>query len=207
MSAHAASLERARSWNQQERGLPLALAVDAGVFCLLLAAYIAARVAAPIWPRPFHFPSGLMTVAMFLFAFASSFVLRIAIRSVSPGEQTAEQKIQEEAMKQRMLVLAVVGWGTFLFLLSMEWARLYFFENVALFTNPWHVPAVGLTYYGLSAFQAAHVIAGCVWLSLAAAHTRRWRLSSLRLYVDYTNALFVVLAFFVVFSSADLGGF
>jgi heme/copper-type cytochrome/quinol oxidase subunit 3 len=201
IAAHAGMLERARAWNLRERGLPLALAIDCAVFLVLLTAYAAARIAAPSWPRPFHFPSGLMTVAMFLFAFASSFVLRIAIRT------QVEEGRQEQAMTQRMLVLAVVGWGTFLFLLAMEWARLYFFENVALFSNPWHVPGVGLSYYALSAFQAAHVLAGCVWLSLAAVHTRRWRISSLALYVDYTNSLFVVLAFFVVFSSADLGGF
>jgi heme/copper-type cytochrome/quinol oxidase subunit 3 len=176
----------------------LALGIDFAFFLLLLIAYLVARVLAPSWPRPFHFPSGLMTFAMFMFSFAASFVMRIAIVSAAKGD---------EPMVQRMLVLALVGWGTFLFLLSMEWARLYFFENVALFTNPWHVPAVGVTFYGISAFQAAHVIAGCVWIIMAAAQVRRWRLSSIQLFVDYTNALFVILSFFVVLASADLGGF
>jgi hypothetical protein len=51
------------------------------------------------------------------------------------------------------------------------------------------------------------VVAGAIWLLAAAQNPQRWRLSSLALFVDFTNAIFVVIAFVVVLSSTDLGGF
>jgi heme/copper-type cytochrome/quinol oxidase subunit 3 len=119
--------------------------------------------------------------------------------------QYAEQK--DFPMSQRMIALAIVGWATFLFLLAMEWARLYLFENVQLLTNPWHVPALGLCYYGITGIHAAHILAGCVWLLAASRRVDKWRLLSLEIYVDYVNAVFLVIALLLIFGSMDLGGF
>jgi heme/copper-type cytochrome/quinol oxidase subunit 3 len=191
-------VEQARTVNRREHGVPLLLLVDFGLFLVLLIAYSVVRASAPVWPRPLHFPSGLMTVSMVMFAGGSSFVLRVA-------QKNAAQR--DFVMAQRMISLAVVGWGTFLFLLAFEWARLYFFEHVTLLTNPWHVAAFGICYYGLTAFQAAHVLIGSFWLIAAAMHPARWRVSSLVWFTDSVNGMFVILAFFLIFASMDLGGF
>ena len=197
-TSQARWLDRARSVNRREQGVPLLLLVDFALFLVLLIAYLVARVGTPVWPRPLHFPSGLMTVSMVMFAGGSSFVLRFAQKSAAG---------RDFVMAQRMIALAVVGWGTFLFLLAFEWVRLYFFENVTLLTNPQHVAAFGICYYGLTAFQAAHVVIGSVWLLAAAMNPARWRVSSLVWFVDYVNGMFVILAFFLIFASMDLGGF
>lgn len=189
---------RARQINQQQKGLPFLLVADASLFFCLIAAYLIARTASPTWPRPLHFPSGLMTVAMMMFAVAASLVLRVAVKY-------AREK--DLVMTQRMLVLAIVGWGTFLFLLAMEWARLYFFENVELLSNPWHVPALGISYYGLTGIFAAHVLVACAWLIPAAQRPGLWNLFSLEIFVGYLNAVFLAIAFLLIFSSMDLSGF
>jgi heme/copper-type cytochrome/quinol oxidase subunit 3 len=190
--------ERFRAANRREHGLPLVLAFDLALFCVFLICYFVTRIRTPIWPKPFHFPSGLMTVSMAMFAIAASFVMHIAVKSNAQ---------KDKAMTQRMIALALVGWATFLFLLAMEWARLYLVEHVALLTNPWGVTALGVFYYGLTAFAAGHIVAGVVWLIAAAQNPQRWRLSSLTLFVDFTNALFIVVAFVVILSATDLGGF
>ena len=197
-TAIAALASRARNFNHREKGLPLLLAGDTVLFACLLIAYLIARAVSPTWPRPLHFPSGLMTVTMIMFAVASSLAMRVAVTYAKQRDFT---------MTQRMLVLAIVGWCTFLFLLAMEWARLYFFEHVQLLSNPWHVPALGISYYGITGLIAAHVLAGCVWLLPAAHHPERWRLSSLEIFVDFVNALFFLVAFLLIFSSMDLNGF
>ena len=197
-TSRAELFNRARAVNHREHGVPLLLLGDFVFFVALLIAYLAARANAPVWPRPLHFPSGLMTVSMIMFAGGSSFVLRFAQRSA------AERDL---VMAQRMISLAVVGWGTFLFLLAFEWVRLYFFEHVTLLTNPLHVAAFGICYYGLTAFQAAHVVVGSFWLIAAAVNPARWRVSSLVWFTDYVNGLFVILSFFLIFASMDLGGF
>ena len=189
---------RARLINQREKGLPLLLAADSALFLFLLSAYLIARIASPSWPRPLHFPSGLMTVAMIMFALAASGTMRVAVTY-------AKQK--DFVMTQRMIALAVVGWCTFLFLLAMEWARLYFFEHLQLLSNPWNIPALGISYYGLTGIHAAHVLAGCIWLIAASQHMGRWRLLGLEIYIHYVNAVFLVIAFLLIFSSMDLNGF
>jgi heme/copper-type cytochrome/quinol oxidase subunit 3 len=188
-------VERWRALNRRENGLPLVLAIDGLVFACLLTAYFTARAHTAVWPRPFHFPSGLMTISMMMFALAASFVMHVALKS-------AEKR--DYVMAQRMIALALVGWSTFLFLLAMEWGRLYFVEHVAPLSNPWSVPALGVVYYGITTYQAAHVGVGSVWLLMAAQKPSQWHLSSLALFVDFTNALFVVIGFL---GSTDLGGF
>jgi heme/copper-type cytochrome/quinol oxidase subunit 3 len=189
---------RARQINRREKGLPLILVADAALFFVLISTYLVARTASPTWPRPLHFPSGLMTVAMIMFALAASGTMRVAV-------QYAREK--DFAMAQRMVALAIVGWSTFLFLLAMEWARLYFFEHVQLLSNPWHVAALGISYYGITGILAAHVMAGTVWLIAASQRVGEWRLVSLEIFVDYVNAVFLIVAFLLIFSSMDLGGF
>ena len=187
-----------RGANRRARGLMPILAVDLTVYTALLLVYFGLRFAAPVWPRPFHFPSGLMTVSMAMFAFSSSFVLHVALKS---------QAIADAVMVRRMIALALVGWATFLFLLAMEWGRLYFFEGVKLLGNPWHVPALGITYYVLTAYVAAHMIAGTVYLIQVFREPAGPGLFGLTLFVDFTNALFVAVAFLVILSATDLGGF
>jgi heme/copper-type cytochrome/quinol oxidase subunit 3 len=189
---------QARRINRREKGLPLLLVGDAALFFVLISAYLIARAVSPTWPRPLHFPSGLMTVAMIMFALAASGTMRVAV-------QYAKEK--DFPMAQRMVALAVVGWSTFLFLLAMEWVRLYFFEHVQLLSNPWHVAALGISYYGITGILAAHVLAGTVWLIAASQHVGEWRLFSLEIFVDYVNAVFLIVAFLLIFSSMDLSGF
>ena len=172
--------------------------IDLAVFFFFFVLYIAVRTGTPVWPRPFHFPSGLMTVSMAMFAIAASFVMHVAVKSNAQDDRV---------MTQRMIALALVGWATFLFLMAMEWGRLYLIEHVTLLSNPWNVAALGAVYYGSTAFVAAHVMTGSAWLLAAARTPTRWHLSSLTLFVDFTNALFVVIAFTIILSSTDLGGF
>jgi heme/copper-type cytochrome/quinol oxidase subunit 3 len=187
-----------REINRREGGVPFVLAADFAFFLALIVAYLVVRINSPIWPRPFHFPSGLMTISMLMFLGAASFVMFIATRM---------QAKRDDAMAQRMIALVLVGWFAFIFLLILEWARLFLGEHVTLLSNPWHVPLLGLVYYGLTAYLAAHIAAGTVWLVLASQALRKYSLRSLSLLVHFTTAVFLVIAFFVIFSSTDLEGF
>ena len=193
-----AALERLRALNQRERGLPLIFSIDLALFGVLIILYLVVRGRTPVWPRPFHFPTGIMTIAMIMFAGSASFVTHVARKSRMQGDA---------AMVQRMLALSLVGWSTFLFLLAMEWARLYLIERVTLFSNPWHVGVFGFIYYGLTAYQGTHVAFGSLWLSRAAQEPLKWSLTSIALFVDLTNLFFILIAFFFILSSTDLNGF
>jgi len=180
------------------RGIPRLLLVDAALFCCLIVAYLYLRHAASPWPRPFHFPSGLMTVAMIMFGGAVSFVVPVGERAAAAGDRL---------LSQRVLAAAVILWLTQIFLLVIEWARLYLAEQVHFLSNPWGKPALGATYYTLSGFQAVHVLAGIIWATSVAQTPSQSAAGSLRLYALFTNGILVVIAFVVIFSATDLQGF
>lgn len=162
----------------------LFLAADGVVFLILLAVYFYLRIEAPFWPKAFHFPSGLMSVAMTMFAIAASVMLLVA------------QRVDE---KSRMLALAVVCWLTFLFLAAMEWLRVILSEHIAL-------PQFGQTYFVLTAYQLVHVFAGTVYLIAVAARPERHDLQITGAYVHYTNLLWLVLFPALILSAIDLQG-
>ena len=168
----------------RRRAFLLFLAADFAVFVTLLAAYFYLRLQAPYWPKAFHFPSGLMSVAMTMFAITASIMLLVA-------QRTAE--------KSRMVALAVVCWLTFGALVVMEWLRLVFSEHV---TNPQFVE----TYFALTGFQLLHVFIGIIYLIAVSARTARYDLEIAGAYVHYTNLLWLVLFPVLILSAIDLQG-
>ena len=181
-----------------KRGTPTLLAIDAVLFLLLLAACIVARVNAPQWPRVFHFPSTLMTTAIVMFGLGASALAPVAERSASKGDTK---------MAQRMIAVAVAMLLTVLFLLSLEWVRLYLFEQVHVFSNLYGIPALGLGYFGLTGYFALHVLAAAAWLTFESQNPSAGRLRLAGRFVHLTNGLFVVAAPVLIFSAADLKGF
>ena len=162
----------------------LFLAADFVVFLTLLAVYFYLRVQAPYWPKAFHFPSGLMSVAMAMFAIAASVMMLVA-------QRTAE--------KPRMIALAVVSWLTYLALAAMEWLRVIFVEHVKL-------PQFGQTYFALTGYQVVHVFAGVVYLTVVAVRIERHDLEIASAYVHYVNALWLILFPALILSAIDLQG-
>ena len=162
----------------------LFLAADFAVFLTLLAVYFYLRIQAPFWPKAFHFPSGLMSVAMTMFAITASIMMLVA-------QRTAE--------KSRMVALAIVCWLTFAALVAMEWLRVILSEHVAL-------PQFGQTYFVLTAFQLVHVFVGTLYLIAVAARIERHDLEIAGAYVHYTNLLWLILFPALILSAIDLQG-
>ncbi len=162
----------------------LFLAADFAVFLTLLAVYFYLRAQAPYWPKAFHFPSGLMSVSMTMFAITASIMLLVA-------QRTAE--------KQRMIALAIVCWLSFGFLAGMEWVRLLLAEHVTL------RPFVE-TYFALTGFQLVHVTAGIFYLIRVALAVERHDLEIAGAYVHYVNLLWLILFPVLILSAIDLQG-
>ena len=162
----------------------LFLAADFAVFLTLLVVYFYLRVQAPFWPKAFHFPSGLMSVAMTMFAITASIMLLVA-------QRTAE--------KSRMVALAIVCWLTFGALAAMEWLRVILSEHVSL-------PQFAETYFALTGFQLVHVFAGTIYLITVAARIDRHDLEIAGAYVHYTNLLWLILFPALILSAIDLQG-
>ncbi len=159
-------------------------ASDFAMFGALLAVYFYLRAAAPFWPKAFHFPSGLMSVAMTMFAIAASVMMLVA---------------QRVAEKARMIALAIVCWLTFGFLAAMEWARVILSERVPL--RQFHE-----TYFALTGFQLVHVMAGTAYLLAVAARPARHDLEIAAAYVHYVNLLWLILFPALILSAIDLRG-
>jgi heme/copper-type cytochrome/quinol oxidase subunit 3 len=175
----------------------LVLAIDLVVFLALFATYIYLRVHAPFWPKAFHFPSGLMTASMTLFALAASFVMVVALHF---------HEKQDWLLASRMVALAIACWFTYGVLAAMEWLRLIIVDHVWLSGNPWGLPQFGQTYFSLTAFQFLHVFAGTFYLALVASRIRRHDLAMTAMFVHFTNAMWLVLFPALVLSAIDLQG-
>ncbi len=182
---------------RQRRLFVLLLSADFVVFLALFAAYIYLRVHAPFWPKAFHFPSGLMTMSMTMFALAASFLMVVALHF---GEK------QDWLLASRMVALAIACWFTYGVLAAMEWLRLIVVDHVWLSANPWGLPQFGQTYFSLTAFQFLHVFIGTFYLASVAARVRRHDLAIAAMFVHFCNFLWLILFPALVLSAIDLQG-
>ena len=175
----------------------LLLAIDLCAFFALFAVYLYLRAHAPFWPKAFHFPSGLMTVSMTMFALAASFLMVVAL---------SFRAKQELVLASRMVALAIACWFTYGVLAAMEWLRLIVVDHVWLSANPWGLPQFGQTYFALTAFQFLHVFVGTLYLISVAARIREHDLAIAAMFVHFSNLLWLILFPALVLSAIDLQG-
>jgi cytochrome c oxidase subunit 3 len=72
------------------------------------------------------------------------------------------------------LLLAIVGGLSFLLLQAWEWSHLLQ-QGLTLVSNPWGSQLFGASFYVLTGFHGAHVIAGIVYLSMIFLYGLRGR--------------------------------
>ncbi|MGI8990526.1 MAG: cytochrome c oxidase subunit 3 [Bryobacteraceae bacterium] len=177
-----------------QQAMLIFICADTATFASFYVAYIYLRRLAPAWPTAFHFPSGLMAVAMTMFLLAGSFLAAVAARQ------------KEAVVIARCLAAAVVVWLSFLFVEAIEWVRLIVGEGVTLRSNPWNVPIFGASFYTLSGFHALHVIAGIVYMTVVAVRIRKHDAGACALYIHFVSVMWLVLFPTLYLSAADLQG-
>ncbi len=177
-----------------QQAMLIFICADAVMFASFYSTYIYLRHLTPVWPTAFHFPSGLMAVAMTMFLLAGSFLAAVAARQT------------DAVIAVRCLAAAVVLWLSFLFIEAIEWVRLIVEESVTLRSNPWNVPVFGASFYMLSGFHALHVIAGIVYLTVVSVHVRKHDVGACALYIHFVNLMWLILFPTLYLSAADLQG-
>ncbi|MEO7143556.1 MAG: cytochrome c oxidase subunit 3 [Bryobacteraceae bacterium] len=170
------------------------ICADFVMFASFYAAYIYLRHLTPVWPTAFHFPSGLMGVAMTMFLLAGSVLAAVAARQ------------KDEVVIVRCLAAAVVVWLSFIFVEAVEWVRLIMEEGVTFRSNPWNVPVFGASFYLMSGFHVLHVIAGIVYLTVVAVRIRKYDVGACALYVHFVNVMWLILFPTIYLSASDLKG-
>lgn len=138
---------------------------DALLFAGLLAAYGFVRLAAPAWPdqaEVFH----LGFIALMTFILISS--------SATMAGAVASASRADPSRTLRFLFLTMIGGAMFLGCQAYEWTSLIA-EGVTPWTNPWHVPLFGASFFALTGFHGAHVTTGLVILAVVAGRSARGR--------------------------------
>jgi len=175
----------------------LVLSADTIMTLTVFVVFAYLRFTAPRWPDAFHFPSGLMAVAMTMFLLSGSFTISSAVRA----SQAPESQPHSTA---RWVAAIIAAWCCFVLLEGIEWARLILVVGVTLGSNPWNVPAFGATYFMLTGLHALHVIVGIVYLTVVGI--KKWDLRPARWYVHFVNAMWLPLFFGLYLASTDLQG-
>ena len=173
----------------KRRAALIFLAADGAIFAALFVVYIYVRHAAPQWPRPFHFPSGLMAGALTMFALSGSVTMAFARQRAGA---------RDYVMAMRLVVVTIGGWLIFLFLEGFEWVRLVWTEDITLGS------VFGQVYFTLTGLHMLHVMAGVVWLLVGAVKIRKFDVGMAALYVHFTNVIWIVLFIGLYLTSADL---
>lgn len=150
-------------------GLTLFLVSDAFTFAALLAAYWYLRTENASWPRPFGLDTVGFGLLMTLCLLAGSFAMLRATRTGG----------------RRWTLLAIAGGVAFLVLHASEWRKLWPVDGMTPFQA---------TFFALTGFHMAHVVAGVVYLGiLAARRPGREQVQMGGLYWHFVDAVWLVL--------------
>jgi cytochrome c oxidase subunit III len=149
-------------------GMWVFLISDAVTFATLLVSSALLRLWSHDWPAPatvLNLPvAGVMTGLLL----ASSIAMAFSLTALKQGKQTRFSVA---------LLLTIVGGVSFLLLQAWEWSHLLQ-QGLTLGNNPWGARLFGASFYVLTGFHGAHVIAGVVYLSLILLYGLRGRYHS-----------------------------
>lgn len=131
-------------------GMWLFLISDALTFGALLAAYGAIRMGAPEWPVPSQVLNVPLTALNTFILICSSVTMVKALSAVRHGDN---------AKLQKFLLLTALGGATFLGIQVYEYHHLIAIQGLSLRKDLFCA-----TFFSLTSFHGAHVLAGVIYL-------------------------------------------
>jgi cytochrome c oxidase subunit 3 len=134
----------------------LAILSEVMLFGALFAAYFVIRGESPGWPPPGHLERPELVLPGFntLLLVSSSVTMQLAVRAARAGNQSRIQ---------RWLGLTLLLGGTFIVIQAYEFSTNGFGLDAGTF---------GSTFYILTGFHGAHVLAGAILIAIVANRTR-----------------------------------
>jgi len=132
------------------------LTSDAVTFATLLVSSILLRLWSHDWPTPAAILKLPLVGVMTGLLFASSVTMAFSLTALKHNNQSRFRVA---------LLLTIFGGLSFLLLQAWEWSHLQH-QGLTLSNNPWGAPLFGASFYMLTGFHGAHVIAGLVYLSV-----------------------------------------
>ena len=178
----------------KKRGMWLFVISDAITFATLLVVYAYLRIAAPSWPRPFHFAAGMLfAVFMTIVLLSSSLTMVTAIRAMQQGDRRAAAR----------WIFATIACGIgFIVLHAIEWSR--------LLKETWSEPLFGPTFFTITGFHMAHVAAGVIYLTIIGSGVLRGKFTAKDvevsgLYWHFVDVVWVFIFTLVYLTSVNGG--
>ncbi len=145
--------------NSKKLGMWLFIVSDSLTFSALIVSYAWLRLANPAWPRPFEiWPAIAKSSLMTLILLSSSLTMVLGVAAAHKGE------VKKTV---RYLLATMVCGLAFVLIHATEWVTL-FDEGVTPWSNPWHVPLFGGTFFGLTGLHMLHVTIGVAYLGVIA---------------------------------------
>jgi cytochrome c oxidase subunit 3 len=134
----------------------LFLLQDTLTFAALLTGYWMLRVATPNWPPQYEIFNLYLVGFMTFVLICSSATMAVAVAASKGGDRTTAI---------RFLLLTVLGGLIFLGLQAYEWSH-FIAEGARLASNPWGVPLFSASFFVITGFHGAHVLAGVIYLAI-----------------------------------------
>ncbi|MDR7419556.1 MAG: cytochrome c oxidase subunit 3 [Armatimonadota bacterium] len=136
----------------------LFLLQDTLTFAGLLTGYWMLRVATPNWPPQYQIFNLYLVGFMTFVLICSSATMAVAVAASRYGDRRTTLMF---------LVFTIVGGLIFLGLQAYEWTH-FIGEGARLSTNPWGVPLFSSSFFVITGFHGAHVLAGVIYLAITA---------------------------------------
>jgi cytochrome c oxidase subunit 3 len=115
------------------------------------------RLSTPDWPRPFEiWPAIAKSSFMTLVLLSSSLTMVLGVAAAHKGD------VKKTV---RYLIATMICGLAFVLIHATEWVTL-FGEGVTPWSNPWHVPLFGGTFFGLTGLHMVHVTIGVAYLGV-----------------------------------------
>ncbi|MGH9776183.1 MAG: cytochrome c oxidase subunit 3 [Candidatus Acidiferrales bacterium] len=176
--------------NSKKLGMWLFIISDSLTFSALLVAYAYLRLATPDWPRPFEiWPAIMKSTAMTLILLSSSLTMVFGVAAAHKGDRKKTV---------RYLIATMFFGALFVIIHATEWVTL-FGEGVTPWSNPWHVPLFGGTFFGLTGLHMLHVTIGVGYLAIVALGFGRGKFTSEDVEVSGLYWHFVDLVWMFIF--------
>jgi cytochrome c oxidase subunit 3 len=136
----------------------LFLLQDTLTFAALLTGYWMLREGTPNWPPQYEIFNLYLVGFMTFVLICSSATMAVAVAASRYGDRRTTLMF---------LVLTIVGGLTFLGLQAYEWTH-FIGEGARLASNPWGVPLFSASFFVITGFHGAHVLAGVIYLAITA---------------------------------------
>ena len=141
----------------------LFLIQDTLTFAGLLTGYGVVRLSGGRWPVQGEIFNLYLVGFMTFILICSSATMAVAVAAARRGDR---------ARVLRFLLLTVVGGLIFLGAQVYEWTH-FLGEGARLFANPWGIPLFSASFFVITGFHGAHVLAGVIYLLVTALREAR----------------------------------